>query len=102
MRSTCFFVHLDGRLVAIDSNDLADELVMANFYLRHSLAKCLPALRWRMEPYQLVHGNANHVLGNDDWPARMLLAIVGGMRRRGVWLRRTRRPSRSCLQGRRQ
>ena len=55
---------------------------MANFYLRHSLAKCLPALRSRMEPYQLVHGNANHVLGNDDRPACVLLAIVGGMRRR--------------------
>ncbi len=73
MRSTCLFVHLDGRLVAIDPNDFADELVMTNFYLRHSLAKCPPALWSRMEPYQLVHGNANHVLGNDDWPACTLV-----------------------------
>jgi hypothetical protein len=38
MRSTCLFVHLDGCLVAIDTNDFTDELVMANFYLCHSLA----------------------------------------------------------------
>lgn len=44
---TGFLVYLDGGLVAIDANNFANQSIMANLY-------------------QLVHGHANHVLGDDD------------------------------------
>ncbi len=85
MRRTCLFVHLDGRLVAVDPDNLADELVMAYFYLRQSLAiRFLSLEDCGSKSYQLVHGYTNHVLSNNDWPVCVLLAIVGAVRGRIV------------------
>ena len=44
---TCFLVDLDGCLVCFYANDFADKLVATNFA-------------------QLVHGNTDHVLGDND------------------------------------
>ena len=50
---------------------------MADFHLFQELARAPSRDDAKRKPYQLVHGNTNHVLGNNDGSAWLILAIVG-------------------------
>ena len=60
---TSLFVDLDGGLVGFDSNDLTDEVLIADTDLRQSTEAPSDVAH---RTYKLVHGASDHVLGNDD------------------------------------
>lgn len=73
MDHTRFLVDLDGRLVAIDTNDFTNELFMSYFDLFQLVRRYFPsqgpraALSTRFRgAYQLIHSNTNHILGDND------------------------------------
>ena len=70
---TSLFVDLDGGLVGFDSNDLADEVVVTNTNLDRLAFFHLNASRCT---YKLVHGTADHVLGNDDRTGRISMRLA--------------------------
>jgi hypothetical protein len=71
-KRTRLFVDLDGGLVVVDSDNLTDETVLADFDLGF--------LVWRIKcgrqigTYEFVHGDTDHVLGDNDGTGRALVA----------------------------
>lgn len=65
---TGFLVDLNTGLVAVDSNDFADEIIVTDFDLSRSMhASAIKFAKAIARPtYQFVHGNTNHVLGHND------------------------------------
>lgn len=61
---TRLFVDLNGGLVVIDSDDFTDQTVISDFDLL--LLVCGAVSQGVRETYELVHGDTNHVLGDDD------------------------------------
>lgn len=76
---TSFFVDLNRGLVAIDSDNFADEVIMTDFDLsvhptdRSSISQGIIIHGHNMPltkpTYKLVHGDTNHVLGDNDGAA---------------------------------
>lgn len=62
---TGLFVDLNGRTVTFNSNDLSNQVVMANFNLSRNIVSNLH-LPGVWDTYKLVHGDSNHVLGDHD------------------------------------
>ena len=69
---TCLFVDLNGGLVVVDSDNLTDETVLADFDLRFLVWRVVCAEQ--IETYELVHGDTDHVLGDNDGTGRALVA----------------------------
>ena len=66
--SMCFrtrlFVDLNSGLVVIDSDDFTDQTVISDFDLL--ILVCGAVDSEARSTYELVHGDTDHVLGDDD------------------------------------
>lgn len=71
-KRTSLFVDLNGGLVVVDSDNLTDETVLADFDL-HFLVWRIVCWR-RIGTYEFVHGDTDHVLGDNDGTGRALVA----------------------------
>jgi len=69
---TRLFVDLNGGLVVIDSDNLTNETVLADFDLGFLVWRIVCGRR--IETYEFVHGNTDHVLGDNDGTGRVLVA----------------------------
>jgi hypothetical protein len=68
-RRTGLFVDLDGGLVAVDSNDLTGQVLVAYFDLWNGVSEggvLRDGVLQSEGTYQLVHGNTEHLFGDDD------------------------------------
>lgn len=77
---TGLFVDLDSGLVTTDANDLTNEIIVADFNLFKHIVNIEKNANQtecgiRRRPYQLVHGNTDHVLGDDDGTAQGLASL---------------------------
>lgn len=76
MCHTSLFVNLDRCLVAIDTNDFTNEVLVSNSDLIESVSgnsDDSAAIIWDgFSTHQLVHGNTNHIFGDNDGAANEL------------------------------
>lgn len=69
---TCLFVDLNGGLVVVDSDDFTNETVLADFDLGFLVWRIVC---WRrIGTYEFVHGDTDHVLGDNDGTGQALVA----------------------------
>ena len=74
-RRTGLFVDLNGGFVIVDSDNFTNETVLADFDLLFLVLRiaCFKPRR----TYEFVHGDTDHVLGDNDGTGR---ALVGDRR----------------------
>lgn len=71
-------------MVGIDPNNLSYQIIMTDFYLFPRELAPKPIQRDKAIgsiPYQLVHSNSSHILGNDDGPGGRVLVSFGAVGR---------------------
>lgn len=79
MCHTSLFVNLNRCLVAIDTNDFTNKILVSYFDLIESMSgnsyDSAAIIRHRFSTHQLVHGNTNHIFGDNDGTANKLASI---------------------------